>query len=110
MPSGATALALQTRPPATAEERQPNWACPMALLGPFRMLHDDDAIAFEYLDGTAVELTFPRGFSGRLLDGQAELVAPDGSVIAREGDELDELVGDTRDICTVNGVTYPPAS
>lgn len=110
MPSGATALALQTRPPATADESQPNWARPMALLGPFRMLRDGDAIAFEYLDGTAVELVFPRGFSARLLDGDAELVAPDGSVIAREGDELDELVGDTRDICTVNGVTYPPAS
>lgn len=74
------------------------------------MLRDGDAVTFEYLDGRPVDLVWPRGFSARLLEGQAEIVAPDGSVVARDGDEITGLVGDTRDICQVDGITYPPAS
>ncbi len=107
LPSGATALSIQTTDPATSYAA--NWACPAALINPVRLLRDGDAVAFEFVDGRPVELVFPRGFSARLLDARAEIVAPDGSVIAREGDELTELVGDTREICEVNGIGYPPA-
>jgi len=74
------------------------------------MLRDGDAVAFEFLGGQSVHVVWPRGFSARLLDGRAELVAPDGSVVARDGDVLDRLVGGTDAICEVNGVGYPPAS
>lgn len=108
LPSGATALLLETTAPAT--EYHENWACPAELINPVRMTRDGDRVAFEFLDGRAVDLVWPRGFSARLLDGRAEIVAPDGSIIAREGDVMSELVGDTREICEVNGVGYPPAS
>jgi len=71
-----------------------------------------DAVVFETVAGERFDLVWPRGFSARLLDGQAEIVAPDGSVVAREGDELPSgtLGGPASDICEVNGVYYPPAS
>jgi hypothetical protein len=108
LPRGATALILQTTEPATRYVE--TWACPAALINPVRILRDGDAVAFEYLDGRSVDIVWPRGFSARLLDGRTEIVAPDGLVIGRDGDELSQLVGDTREICEVNGVTYAPAS
>lgn len=39
------------------------------------------------------DFVWPRGFSARLFNGQAELVAPDGTVIARAGDHLEGLGG-----------------
>lgn len=106
--SGATTLPLRTTPPA--ESYPETWACPAALINPVRMLRDGETISFELLDGRGVSLVWPRGFSARLLDGRAEIVAPDGSVTARDGDEITGLVGDAREICEVDGVTYPPAS
>jgi hypothetical protein len=98
-----------TTPPAT--EYQFNWTCPGALINPVRMVRDGDAVSFEFLDGRPVDLVWPRGFSAWLLEGRAEIVAPDGSVVARDdGAEITGLVGDTRAICEVNGVAYPPAS
>jgi len=108
LPTGAAALVLKTTPPAT--EYEFNWACPGALINPVRMARDGDAVVFEFLDGRPVDLVWPRGFSARWLDGHAEIVAPDGSVVAEDDAEINGLVGDTRDICEVNGVTYPPAS
>ncbi|MCC6618925.1 MAG: hypothetical protein IT341_07790, partial [Chloroflexi bacterium] len=99
---------LQTTP--AASEYVENWACPAALLNPIRVRRDGDAIAFDTLDGTPVHLVWPRGFSARLLDNRIEIVAPDGTLIARDGDVLDGLVGGADAICEVNGVTYPPAS
>lgn len=108
LPSGAAALLLETTPPAT--EYREGWACPAELINPVRLVSDGETVAFQYLDGRRVDLVWPRGFSARMLDGRTEIVAPDGSVIARDGDEISELVGDTREICEINGVTYPPAS
>lgn len=108
LPSGATAVELQTTP--AASEYVENWACPAALLNPIRVRRDGDAIAFDTLDGTPVHLVWPRGFSARLFDNRIEIVAPDGTLIARDGDVLDGLVGGADPICEVNGVTYPPAS
>ena len=56
-------------------------------------------------------MVWPRGFSAWLRDGETEIVAPDGSAIAREGDVISErLVGVESGICQVDGVLYPPAS
>ncbi len=76
-----------------------------------RVLRDGSAVAFEWVGGGQVGLVWPRGFSAWLRDGEAEIVAPDGSVIAREGDVIRErLVGVESGICEVDGVLYPPAS
>ena len=75
---------------------------------------------FETETGERYDLVWPRGFSARLLGGRAEIVAPDGTVLAREGDQLvsGELSGSSSgtqaepgfDICAVNDVYYRPAS
>jgi hypothetical protein len=44
-----------------------------------------------------IVLIWPGGYSARLLEGRAELVAPDGSVLAREGDVVSNLAGGAAD-------------
>jgi hypothetical protein len=72
-------------------------------------------LAFVSLDAKiTADLVWPRGFSARLLDGRAELVGRDGSVIAREGDVLDGMsgglgaTGDAFHVCFVAGKGYDP--
>ena len=43
--------------------------------------------------GERVSLEWPHGFSARLLDGRAELVYPNGVVLARERDVISNLTG-----------------
>jgi hypothetical protein len=90
----------------------PAWACPESLIAPVRILRDNNAVVFQLASGDGrIDLVWPRGFSARLLSGRAEVVAPDGVVIGREGDVLsDMLAGVPSDICEINGVFYPPAS
>ncbi len=115
LPSGAAALALKTDAPATPV---PNaaWACPAALLAPVRGLRDGDTVVFRMVpDDSVITLTWPRGFSARLVSGRAEIVAPDGTVIARESDVLTDMLGGAGDaqgfhICSVNNRIYSPAS
>ncbi len=52
--------------------------------------------------GERVSVVWPSGYSGRLLNGRAELVAPDGSVLARERDVISNLAGSSKD----NGDTF----
>ena len=64
--------------------------------------------------GTEPEpVLWPRGFSGRLMDGRGELVAPDGTVVGRDRETI-EAVGGWVDgvflVCSVDGVQYGPAS
>jgi hypothetical protein len=118
LPSGATALTLKIAP-AAASGPGPGWACAGATPVTVRVLHDGDAVVFEIGAGRQMDLIWPRGFSARLLDGRAEVAAADGTVVAREGDELPSgtLGGSPSgtqakpgfDICEVNGVYYPPA-
>lgn len=120
LPSGATSLTLDVAPPSPSGPG-PNWACAEATTETLRVLRDGDAVAFETDDGERIHLVWPRGFSARLLAGRAEIVAPDGTVVGREGEPLASgaLSGaataasqpESRfDICGVNGVYYPPAS
>lgn len=111
LPSGATALTLETAAPATSDPG-PGWACAESTPVSVRVVREGDAVVIKTVTGERIDLVWPRGFSARLLDGRAEIVAPDGSVVAREGDEIPSgtLSGPASDICGVNGVYYPPAS
>jgi hypothetical protein len=48
-------------------------------------------------DGQLVPVVFPSGFAGWLVDGRAALVAPEGIIVAREGDVLSGLAGSAAD-------------
>jgi hypothetical protein len=115
LPSGAAALALKTDAPATPVPDAP-WACPAALLAPVRVGRDGDAVVFRLVsDDSVITLIWPRGFSARLVSGRAEIVAPDGTVIARQGDVLADMLGGAGDeqgfhICSVSNRIYSPAS
>ena len=119
LPSGATALVLEIARPA-ASGPGPNWACAGSTPVAVRIVREGDAVVFETDTGQRMKLVWPRGFSARLVAGRAEIVAPDGSVIAREGDELPSgtlggLPSGTQaepafDICQVNSAYYPPAA
>ena len=108
LPSGATPMTLATAPPAT--HIPGNWACGESTIEPSRVLREGDAVVFDYLSGGRVDLVWPRGFSAWLLDGRAEIVAPDGSVVLREGDVFSDIIGGVPNICEVDGVYYPPVS
>ena len=65
--------------------------------------------------GTERLIVWPRGFSARLIDGRGELIAPDGTVIGRDGDVLDHMGGsgpspDAFHVCDVGPVNYGPSS
>lgn len=47
--------------------------------------------------GERMSVVWPSGFSARLVNGRAELVAPDGSVLARERDVISNLAGGAAD-------------
>ena len=110
-PSGAETLVLVTAPPAEPLGVGFEWGCADALIGDVRVRRDGNAIAFERVGGGDVRLVWPRGFAAWLRDGEAQIVDPNGSVIAREGEVISErLVGVESGICQVDGVLYPPAS
>jgi hypothetical protein len=52
-----------------------------------------------------VSVVWPYGFSARLVGGQAELLASDGTVVAREGDVLTGVDG----LISGNGTVPGPA-
>ena len=41
--------------------------------------------------GNRLQVVWPNGYSARLMNGRAELVPPDGSVLARDGDVISHL-------------------
>lgn len=111
VPSDATPIRLATAPPAEPLPAGVEWACPSMLLGDVHVLRDGDEVVFESAFGGTVDLVWPRGFSAWVRDGNAEIVAPDGSLVAREGDVISErLTGMEEGICAVDDVLYEPAS
>ncbi len=116
LPSGALAVALPTQPPATTPIPSGGFACP--LVGPdhVAVVWDRAAHAISFTfdlwgeNAQATTILWPRGFSAREYKGRLELVAPDGSVVARDGEAVPNVIGDDpAHVCMVDGVLYQPA-
>jgi len=70
----------------------------MAGVAPVRVEVDGGAMVFERADGAhLVSLVWPYGYSARLLDGNGELVAPDGTVLAQQDQVISNLAGSSAD-------------
>jgi hypothetical protein len=86
-------------------------ACLLASLGsPERLTRSGTDLALVNVNtGQQTTIVWPYGFVARLVDGKAELVAPDGSVVAREGDLLKVGGGFALPgfhVCEINGTMY----
>lgn len=96
LPDGAAPLALRTQTPRLWPPR--GFGCPMALVPDLRVWREGDEMVFlRASDQQHVVVVWPPGFSARLLRGRAELVLPDGGVLAREGDIVTNLAGEAAD-------------
>ncbi len=111
----ALPLGLAVEDPAPPLPSGASWACAQARAGPVRVARNGQLLVFTSLDGkSTADLIWPRGFTARLLDGRAELVARNGSVVAEEGDVLDDLgggvgaTGNAFHVCSVAGKGYDP--
>jgi hypothetical protein len=103
--TAGTPLTIQTDPPASGQ------GCLQAGLMPVRMERSGSEIQFVFTStGRPALIAWPNGFSGRLIDGQAELLAPNGVVVAAEGDVLASLggapVGDVFHVCQIGKNVY----
>jgi hypothetical protein len=95
LPANALPLTLRTQP----WKLWPlSFGCGMAALTPIRVERDGVAMVFaDEASGNRLQVVWPNGYSARLLNGRAELVPPDGSVLAREGDVLSRLAAGSAD-------------
>jgi len=101
LPPGATQLELRTQESHIGSRLV--LGCPTALFPDVRLARQGSAVVFVRLDGGVSDLIWPAGWSARLVDGRAELVSPDGDVIAREGDLIRYLGGGNGGVCLIIG-------
>jgi hypothetical protein len=89
-------LALRTQP---WRLWPPNgFSCGMAALTPIRVERDGGSMVFaDETSGNRGQVVWPNGYSARLLNGRAELVPPNGSVLARDGDVISKLASNAQD-------------
>ena len=79
-------------------------SCPTADLKPVKITWDATHRA---LNIGGEKVFWPAGFTARILpDGHLELVAPDGTVVGRDGDTITLGGPDYSHICRVGGVVY----
>jgi hypothetical protein len=90
LPAGATRLHIATEAP----HLMPTLGCQTALLAPARFATaDDDLILLTVETGEPVKVVWPSGWAAWRVAGRAELVTRDGTVIAREGDVIENEFG-----------------
>lgn len=96
-PEGVTPLVLRTWPPRW-QWPGPLRACPLASFVGTRVVTAGRAMEFRLVDtGESAALVFPPGFQAWLVGDTAELITPEGLVLAREGDVLVNLAGSAAD-------------
>ena len=95
LPTGAVPLTLRTQP----WKLWPlSFGCAMAALTPIRVERDGVSMVFaDEVSGNRLPVVWPSGYSARLMNGRAELLPPDGSVLAREGDVISGLASGAAD-------------
>jgi hypothetical protein len=103
LPEGATRLHIVTRAPHLVP-------CHTALLASVRVASSGDAlIVLSAATGEPVQVVWPSGWAAWRRDGVAELVDRDGSVVAREGDVIEDRFGggtgldDAFHVCIIGG-------
>jgi hypothetical protein len=108
-PAGATPLQLAVEPPAQPQPSGQNLLCALGLYVPVRLGRSGDAVTLTNTYGDVNALIWPRGFAAWLVDGKAEILAPDGTLVGREGDTLANLGGGGDTICSVGDKMYLPS-
>jgi hypothetical protein len=95
LPANALPLTLRTQP----WKLWPlSFGCGLAALTPIRVERDGVSMVFaDEASGKRLQVVWPNGYSARLVDGRAELVPPDGSVLARDGDVISNLAAGAAD-------------
>ena len=111
-PVGATPLALEVAQPTVLPSGAVE-GCDQALLGPVRIVLTGTVVSFVSVDtGIPGRLIWPHGFAAWLVNGKAEIVAPDGTVIGVSGDVLSGLgggggPGNAFTVCAIDNRSYP---
>ena len=95
LPASAVPLTLRTQP----WKLWPlSFGCGMAGLTPIRVERDGVSMVFaDEVSGNRLPVVWPSGYSARLMNGRAELLPPDGSVLARDGDVISGLASGAAD-------------
>jgi hypothetical protein len=95
----------------TESVSRPGAPCNLARLAGGEMRRSGLEVLFSLHDGSDMGITWPYGTTALLVNGQAELFAQDGTLIATEGQTLPDLAGglgvDERfHVCGIGDRTY----
>jgi hypothetical protein len=98
LPNGARSLPLLTDPIPAAIPPDTAFGCDSALLGRVDTIYDrdDEAAPLRFVHADTQEpvtVIWQPCVSARLVDGRVEVVGPDGTVLARDGEPSLELGG-----------------